>query len=256
MNDEQLLRYSRHILLPELDVLGQQRLLNSRVLIIGAGGLGAPVAMYLAAAGVGTLHLADDDQVDITNLQRQIIHREDQVGQPKVDSAALSLAALSSSTRVITSAQRLTGSALIEAVAAADLVCDCSDRFSTRFAVNRACVEQGRPLVSGAAIRLSGQLLVVDPRQAASPCYACLYDEQAADEELNCSTSGVLGPLVGVIGSLQAVEALKLLAQVGTPSVGRLLTYDALRADWRSLQVVQDPACFCTSAVAASHGNH
>ncbi|WP_404419838.1 HesA/MoeB/ThiF family protein [Marinospirillum sp.] len=245
LSDEQLLRYSRQLLLPEMDVAGQQRLLHSRVLLVGLGGLGSPVALYLAAAGVGELHLADHDRVDLSNLQRQIAHQETSIGELKVESARQQLQQINSSTQVVCYPHQLEGEALLQAVAQVDLVCDCSDRFATRFAVNRACWQLGKPLVSGAAIRFSGQLSVFDPRRDDSPCYACIYDEDARDEELSCSESGVLAPLVGVIGSLQAVEALKLLAGCGQPAVGKLLTYDALRAEMRTLKLGRDPRCAC-----------
>ncbi len=245
LSDEQLIRFSRQILLPELDIQGQERLLASKVLLIGVGGLGSPLALYLAAAGVGELHLADPDQVELSNLQRQIVHQQASIGQLKVDSAALQLKQLNDQVRLVTYPEKLLGESLQAAVEQVDLVCDASDRFSTRFAVNRACWQAGKPLVSGAAIRFSGQLAVFDPRQARSPCYACIYDEQADDEELSCSESGVLAPLVGVIGSLQAVEALKLLSGCGEPALGKLLTYDALRAEMRTLGVSADPECSC-----------
>ncbi|SFC03474.1 adenylyltransferase and sulfurtransferase [Marinospirillum celere] len=245
MTDQELLRFSRQLLLPEIDVAGQQRLLQSRVLIIGLGGLGSPVALYLAAAGVGELHLADHDEVDLSNLQRQIVHQESSIGQLKVESGAQQLQRINSQLKLRTYPEKLEGQALLQAISEVDLVCDCSDRFSTRFAVNRACWQAGKPLVSGAAIRFSGQLAVFDPRQETSPCYACIYDEKAQDEELTCSESGVLAPLVGVIGSLQAVEAMKLLAICGQPAVGKLVTYDALRAEMRTLKLAKDPQCAC-----------
>jgi len=242
LSDEQLLRYSRQIMLPEVEIEGQEAWLNSRVLIIGAGGLGSPVAIYLAAAGVGTLVLVDDDEVDLSNLQRQIVHTTDRIGQPKVESAKQSLQALNPTISVETIAARLEGAALNAEVAKADLVVDCTDNFSTRFALNRACVEQKTPLVSGAAIRTEGQVAVYDPRHEDAPCYQCLYRE-GEDEALTCSESGVLAPLVGIVGSVQAMEALKVLAGIGTPLVGRLLLLDGLRMEWRSLKLRKDPAC-------------
>lgn len=247
MNDQQLLRFSRQILLPEVDIAGQERLLNSKVLIVGLGGLGSPVALYLAAAGVGELHLADPDHVDLSNLQRQIIHQEASLNQQKVDSASERLKQLNPTIKIITHNRLLQGEAMLEAVKAVDLVCDCSDRFSTRFAVNRASQVAKKPLVFGAAIRFSGQMSVFDPRLATSPCYACIYDENAEDVELSCSESGVLSPLVGVIGSLQAVEALKVLGGFGEPAIGKLLTYDGLRSEMRNLKLQKDPACSCCS---------
>ena len=245
MNDQQLLRYSRQILLPEVDIAGQERLLNSKVLIVGLGGLGSPVALYLAAAGVGELHLADPDYVDISNLQRQIIHQEASLKQQKVASANERLKQLNPAIKIVQHNQLLQDEALLAAVAAVDLVCDCSDRFSTRFAVNRASQAAKKPLVFGAAIRFSGQMSVFDPRLEHSPCYACIYDENADDVELSCSESGVLSPLVGVIGSLQAVETLKVLAQFGEPAIGKLLTYNALKSEMRNLKLQKDPSCSC-----------
>lgn len=242
LNDEELLRYSRQILLQQIDIDGQLRLQASRVLIVGVGGLGSPVALYLAAAGVGELHLADFDQVDLTNLQRQVVHDSASVGQPKVDSAMSRLAALNPLVRVVPHRQALDSDSLAAAVAAVDLVLDCCDNFATREAVNAACFAAGKPLVSGAAIRLEGQLSVFDPRRADSPCYHCLYGH-GSDAELTCSEAGVVGPLVGLVGSLQALEALKLLAGFGEPMVGRLLLIDALGTRFRELKVRRDPAC-------------
>ncbi|MGH1449842.1 MAG: molybdopterin-synthase adenylyltransferase MoeB [Pseudomonadaceae bacterium] len=244
MDDQQLLRYSRQILLAQVDIDGQQRLLDSRVLIVGLGGLGAPVALYLAAAGVGTLVLADHDQVELTNLQRQIIHQTADVGRAKVQSAADSLERINPGVRTVQLEQALAGTALVEAIAGVDLVVDCCDNFATRQAVNAACVAQRRPLVSGAAIRLEGQLSVFDPRREDSPCYQCLYGS-GEETALSCSEAGVLGPLVGVIGSLQALEAIKLLAGFGEPLVGRLLLVDALGSRFREMRVRRDPACPC-----------
>lgn len=242
LTDDELLRYSRQILLAQVDIEGQLRLKRSRALIVGLGGLGSPVALYLAAAGVGELHLADFDTVDITNLQRQIVHDTASVGQRKVDSAASRLLAINPQLHVQRYPQGLDADSLAAAVAAVDLVLDCSDNFSTRQAVNAACVAAGKPLVSGAAIRLEGQLAVFDPRQAQSPCYHCLYGH-GSETELTCSEAGVLGPLVGLVGSLQALEALKLLAGFGEPLVGRLLLMDALGSRFRELRVRRDPAC-------------
>ena len=244
MDDQQLLRYSRQILLAQVDIAGQQRLLDSRVLIVGLGGLGAPVALYLAAAGVGELHLADHDSVDLSNLQRQIIHAQADIGRPKVQSAAQRLQALNPTIRVLTHALALADQSLHEAVAGVDLVLDCSDNFATRQAVNAACVAARIPLVSGAAIRLEGQLSVFDSRQADSPCYQCLYGA-GDDVALSCSEAGVLGPLVGLVGSLQALEAIKLLAGFGEPLIGRLLLIDALGSRFREMRVRRDPACSC-----------
>ncbi|WP_054060977.1 molybdopterin-synthase adenylyltransferase MoeB, partial [Pseudomonas asplenii] len=234
LNDQELLRYSRQILLRQVDIDGQLRLKHSRVLIVGLGGLGAPVALYLAAAGVGELHLADFDSVDLTNLQRQIIHDTDSVGSSKVDSAVRRLTALNPEVRLVAHRQALDEDSLGVAIAAVDLVLDCCDNFATREAVNAACVAAGKPLVSGAAIRLEGQLSVFDPRRADSPCYHCLYGH-GSEAELTCSEAGVVGPLVGLVGSLQALEALKLLAGFGDPLVGRLLLVDALSTKFREL---------------------
>ncbi|MBB4816698.1 molybdopterin-synthase adenylyltransferase MoeB [Pseudomonas solani] len=242
LSDEELLRYSRQILLPQIDVDGQLRLKQARVLIVGVGGLGSPVALYLAAAGVGELHLADFDSVDLTNLQRQIIHDSQSVGQPKVDSAMARLTALNPEVRLVPHRAALDVDSLAAAVSAVDLVLDCTDNFGTREAVNAACVAARKPLVSGAAIRLEGQLSVFDPRRDDSPCYHCLYGH-GSEAELTCSEAGVVGPLVGMVGSLQALEALKLLAGFGEPLVGRLLLVDALGSRFRELRVKRDPGC-------------
>jgi molybdopterin/thiamine biosynthesis adenylyltransferase len=242
MNNDELLRYSRQILLPELDVDGQERLLNARVLIVGVGGLGSPVAMYLAAAGVGTLTIADFDQVELSNLQRQILHSSDRLGMSKVDSAAKTIAALNPATRVVPIEGRLGEVTLQAAVQSVDLVVDCSDNFSTRFSINRSCWAKGVPLVSGAAIRLEGQIAVFDPRNEQSPCYHCLYKE-VDDEQLSCAQVGVLAPLVGIIGSIQALEAIKLLAGFGETLTGRLQILDAKAMRWRELKLTKDPQC-------------
>lgn len=250
LSDEELLRYSRQILLQHVDIEGQMRLRDSRVLIVGMGGLGSPVALYLAAAGVGELHLADFDSVDLTNLQRQIIHDSHSVGLPKVDSAMARLTAINPEVKLVPHRTALDADSLEAVVRGVDLVLDCSDNFSTREAVNAACVAAVRPLVSGAAIRLEGQLSVFDPRRADSPCYHCLYGH-GSEAELTCSEAGVIGPLVGLVGSLQALEALKLLAGFGEPLVGRLLLIDALSTRFRELKVRRDPACgVCGSAGA------
>lgn len=242
LSDDQLLRYSRSIMLPEVDIAGQEAWLSARVLIVGLGGLGGPAAAYLAAAGVGELVLVDDDRVDMTNLQRQIIHADSAQGVHKVESAATALRAINPTTQVTPLACRLEGEQLVQQVTAVDLVLDCSDNFGTRFALNSACFAAGTPLISGAAIRLDGQISAYDPRDPASPCYRCLYDE-GDEEALTCSESGVFPPLVGVIGSMQAMEALKLLAGVGETLVGRLLLLDGKRMQWRSLRLRPDPEC-------------
>ncbi len=241
MDDEQLLRYSRQIMLPSIGIEGQERLRDARALIIGMGGLGSPVAMYLAAAGVGTLVLVDFDRVDLTNLQRQIVHTTDRIGQPKVDSARETLLALNPETRILTIDQALEGDALSQQVALADVVIEGSDNFATRFAVNAACRANRTPLVSGAAIRMEGQVSVFSG-QPGSPCYHCLYPGEGQLDE-TCSANGVLAPVVGVIGSIQAIEAIKLLTDAGEPLVGRLLLFDALQMEWRSVKLKPDPAC-------------
>lgn len=242
MQDQQLLRYSRQIMLPEVDISGQQALLNARVLIVGMGGLGSPAALYCAAAGVGTLAITDFDEVDLSNLQRQIVHRQSSIGQSKVDSAQQTLNELNPDCQIIPLREKLEGAALAEQIEQADLVLDCSDRFSTRFAINAACVATKTPLVSGAAIQFGGQLAVFDPRQSDSPCYRCLYDD-SDDEALRCADNGVISPLVGVIGSLQALEAVKLLSGAGKAAVGQLLIFDALNTQWRSMTLKKDPGC-------------
>ncbi|MNJ30620.1 molybdopterin-synthase adenylyltransferase MoeB [Pseudomonas alkylphenolica] len=242
LSDQELLRYSRQILLAQVDIDGQLRLKDSRVLIVGLGGLGSPVALYLAAAGVGELHLADFDTVDLTNLQRQVLHDTASVGLSKVDSALNRLQAINPEVRLVAHRSALDEDSLTAAVQAVDLVLDCTDNFATREAVNATCVAQGKPLVSGAAIRLEGQLSVFDPRRPESPCYHCLYGH-GSEAELTCSEAGVVGPLVGLVGSLQALEALKLLAGFGEPLVGRLLLIDALGSRFRELRVKRDPGC-------------
>jgi molybdopterin/thiamine biosynthesis adenylyltransferase len=243
MNDQQLLRYSRHILLDEIGIEGQQRLLEASALVVGAGGLGCPASMFLASAGVGQLVIADDDRVDLTNLQRQIAHTTARVGAPKVDSLAAALEALNPETRVTALRERLSGERLAELVRASSVVLDCSDNFATRHAVNRACVLEGRPLVSGAAIRFDAQLGVFDPRDRRSPCYACVFPATDTVDDVRCATMGVFAPLVGIVGSLQAAEALKLLAGVGEGLAGRLLMLDARDMSWQALHVHRDPAC-------------
>ena len=241
MNDQQLLRYSRHILVDEIGIEGQEKLLASHALIIGAGGLGSPAALYLASAGVGTLSIADGDTVELSNLQRQILHTEARIGQTKTTSAQAALSVINPDCRVLP-LPRLAGDTLNEDVAKADIVLDCSDNFATRYALNRACIANKKPLISGAAIKLNGQLFVMDPRQTNAPCYACLYPEDSADEELRCATTGILAPLTGVIGCMQAVEAIKLLTGFGTPANG-LQRYNALTGMWTKSGVSKDTAC-------------
>ncbi|KPC28534.1 Molybdopterin biosynthesis protein MoeB [Pseudomonas syringae pv. cilantro] len=254
LSDEELLRYSRQILLQHVDIDGQLRLKQSRALVVGVGGLGSPVALYLAAAGVGELHLADFDHVDLTNLQRQIIHDTHSIGLSKVDSALARLSAINPEIALIAHRTALDADSLNAAVSAVDLVLDCSDNFATREAVNAACVASGKPLVSGAAIRLEGQLSVFDPRRDDSPCYHCLYGH-GSEAELTCSEAGVIGPLVGLVGSLQALEALKMLAGFGEPMVGRLLLIDALTSRFRELKVKRDPACSVCGAASGQAGH-
>jgi adenylyltransferase/sulfurtransferase len=241
MNDDQLLRYSRQIMLPSIGIEGQERLLDARVLIVGLGGLGSPAAMYLAAAGVGTLVLADFDQVDLTNLQRQIVHTSERIGELKVESARITLEALNPECRVETISRRLEETELNQQIAKVDLVLDGTDNFATRFAINRACYETTTPLVSGAAIRMEGQISVFSG-EPGGPCYHCLYPDEGEMDE-TCSANGVLAPLVGVIGSLQAVEAIKQLTGAGSTLRGRLLLLDALQMEWRTLGLTADPAC-------------
>ena len=243
MNDQQLLRYGRHILLHEIGIEGQQRLLDSRVLIIGLGGLGSPAALYLAAGGVGHLTLCDHDKVELSNLQRQIIHRTSSIGQPKVDSAQKALQDINPEVECIALAVRADMEQLAELVASADVVLDCSDNFATRYAVNHACLAQRKPLVSGAAIRFDGQVSVFDFRKADAPCYNCLFPEDSQAAELRCATTGVFAPLVGIIGTLQAGEAIKLLAGIEHGLSGKLLTLNALDMDIMRSNLGRDPAC-------------
>ncbi len=242
MNDAQLTRYSRQIMLPEVDIAGQEALLGAKALVVGLGGLGSPAALYLAAAGVGNLHLVDHDSVDLSNLQRQIIHDLKAVCTPKVESAKLRIERINPDTRIETRAAKLQGEELAAAVAAADVVLDGTDNFAARYAVNAACFAAGTPLVSGAAIRWEGQIAVFDPRREDSPCYQCLYGD-AADEPLNCAENGVASPLVGIVGSVQAMEAMKLLAGVGESLVGQVLYLDAKRMEWRQLRLPRNPDC-------------
>lgn len=246
MNDEQLLRYSRHILLDEIGIEGQQRLLDSTVLVVGAGGLGSPAALYLAAAGVGRLLLADGDTVDLTNLQRQILHRQDRIGMAKTASAALTLNALNPEVQIVPLPRLDTGSpprTFDDAVQQADVVLDCSDNFATRHAINRACVAHRKPLVSGAAIRFDGQFAVFDLRQPDAPCYQCLFPDGESIEETRCSQMGVFAPLTGIIGTLQAAEALKLAGGFGTPMTGHLWLLDARTMRFTDIRVPRDPGC-------------
>jgi molybdopterin/thiamine biosynthesis adenylyltransferase len=251
MNDQQLLRYSRHILLDAIGIEGQERLLAAHALVIGAGGLGSPAAFYLASAGVGHITLVDHDTVDLTNLQRQILHTTDRIGQAKVESGRRTLAGINPDIEVTALAERLEGARLQEVVATADVVLDCSDNFATRHAVNAACVDAGVPLVSGAAIRFDGQVAVFDSTRPDAPCYACLFPPGQEFEEVQCATMGVFAPLVGIIGTTQAAEALKLLCGMGEPLAGRLLLLDAMAMDWTSIRIARNAAC---PVCGARHG--
>lgn len=251
MEDPQLLRYSRQILLMQIGIEGQQKLLDARVLIVGLGGLGSPVAMYLAASGVGRLLLADHDQVALSNLQRQIVHTTATIGMPKVESARQMLAALNPEVQVDTLQQKLDEDALRQAVQAVDLVVDCSDNFRTRFAVNRACLAAHKPLVSGAVVRFEGQVSVFRTDRPDSPCYACLYRDSGQDEADICSQFGVLAPAVGIIGSIQATEAIKVLLDIGDSLTGRLLLMDALSMEWRVIKLRKDPNCPVCNGLSA-----
>lgn len=242
LNDDELMRYSRQLLLPQLDVQGQLRLKGSQVLIVGAGGLGCPVALYLGGAGVGRLVIADDDTVELPNLQRQVAFRHADLGRAKAECLAEQILATNPEIEVEALTCRLAGEAMVDQVRGADVVVDCTDNFSTRFAINRACVSAGVPLVSGAAIRGEGQVSVFDSRQPDAPCYQCLYPE-TGEEALSCSEAGVIGPLVGLIGACQAMEAIKVIAGVGESLTGRLLLLDAWRMDWREMKLARDPAC-------------
>ena len=243
LQDEALLRYSRHILLDEIGIEGQQGLMASHALVIGAGGLGSPVAMYLACAGVGTLTVTDHDTVDLTNLQRQIAHRTASVGSPKVESLKATLQALNPLVRVNALQTRADAESLDALVREADVVLDCCDNFQTRHAVNAACVRHGKPLVSGAAIQFDGQISVYDTRDADAPCYACTFPPDATFEEVRCSTRGVFAPLVGIIGSMQAAEALKLLCGIGRSLNGRLQMLDGRAMEWNEIRLPRNPAC-------------
>jgi len=242
MKDEQLLRYSRQIMLPEMDIAGQQKLIDATVLIVGMGGLGCPAAMYLVAAGVGHLVIADDDVVELTNLQRQVAHSQSMIGKPKVVSAQQTLSGLNPDLKITALQMRLEGANLSEAVSQADLVVDACDNYTTRFAINLSCIEHCKPLVSAAAIRMEGQVAVFDSRSPTSPCYQCLYS-QRDDEDASCSENGVIAPLVGIIGAVQAMEAIKLLTGIGESLTGRLLLLDASTLQWREMRLPRDSNC-------------
>ena len=243
MNDHQLLRYSRHILLDEIGIEGQERILGAHALIIGAGGLGSPAALYLGSAGIGRLTLVDDDAVDLTNLQRQIAHTTARVGTPKVTSAAAAVQAINPGVAITCIQARADAALLDQLVTDATVVLDCTDNYATRHAINAACVRHAKPLVVGAAIRFDGQITVVDPRQADAPCYACIFAPNAQFEEVQCATMGVFAPLVGVIGAMQAAEALKLVSGAGPSLAGRLLLLDARTMEWSAMQVRRDKNC-------------
>lgn len=243
MNDNQLLRYSRHILLPQIEYEGQEKLTKSHALIVGAGGLGSPAALYMAASGVGTLTICDFDVVDLTNLQRQIIHTTQSVGINKAVSAQQTIFEINPDVTVQTVQQKSTEAELSRLVEAADVVLDCSDNFATRYALNRLCVAHKKPLVSGAALAFEGQMTVYDMRRNNSPCYHCLFPDNGEGTDLRCATNGVFAPLVGMVGTTQAAEALKILMGIGETLQGRLLLLDALAMEWREIKLKKDPSC-------------
>lgn len=250
MTDDQLLRYSRHILLDEIGIEGQERILAAHAVIIGAGGLGSPAALYLGSAGVGRITLVDDDVVDLTNLQRQIAHTTARVGEPKVQSAAQAVAAINPGVQVHTVQARADAALLDGLVRTATVVLDCSDNYATRHAVNAACVRHRTPLVAGAAIRFDGQITVIDPRNGQAPCYACVFPPDAEFEEAHCALMGVFAPLVGIVGAMQAAEALKLIAGVGTSLAGRLMMLDGRSMEWSTMHIARAPECVvCASPV-------
>lgn len=252
MNDPQLLRYSRHILLDEIGIEGQEKLLAAHALIIGAGGLGSPAAFYLASAGIGRITLVDNDMVDLTNLQRQILHTTERVGQSKAQSGKTTLSGINPDIHIDALIERIEGERLDELVRQADVVLDCSDNFVTRHAINRACVAHDVPLVSGAAIRFDGQISVFDPRNGEAPCYACLFPPDQQFEEVQCATMGVFAPLVGIIGTMQAAETLKLIAGIGESLAGRLLLLDARSMEWTAIKITRDAACVVCGSTHAS----
>ncbi|MBF5003054.1 HesA/MoeB/ThiF family protein [Diaphorobacter caeni] len=255
MNDDQLLRYSRHIMLDDIGIEGQERILAAHALVIGAGGLGSPVALILAAAGVGRVTLVDDDQVDLTNLQRQIAHTTERVGMDKVESAKVAMLAINPGVDVRTVRARVDADALSRLVEDATVVLDCTDNYRTRHAINAACVKARKPLVAGAAIRMDGQISVFDPRSDTSPCYACLFSPDDEFEEVQCSTMGVFAPMVSIIGSMQAAEALKLIVETaGQPLTGRLLMLDGRSMRWTEMRTARDPECKVCAASAAGTG--
>ncbi len=242
MNDQQLLRYSRQLMLPQIDIQGQQKLLDAKILIIGAGGLGSPAAIYLAAAGIGQINIYDNDEVDLSNLQRQIAHHTSDIGMDKVISTQQTLKKINPDVEVIAVKQRLQGKQLKTAVNNADIVLDCSDNFTTRFAINATCVAQKTPLVSGAAIRFEGQVSVFTPGNNNSPCYNCLYTD-TGEEMLNCSTNGIIAPVTGIIGCIQALEAMKLIIGIGETLTGKLLLFDGLSMQWNEMKLTKNNNC-------------
>ena len=253
MDDQQRLRYSRHLLLNEFGEEAQERLLASHALVIGAGGLGSPALLYLAASGVGRITICDGDRVELTNLQRQIVHRLDALGRPKASSAAATLATINPDIRVEALEERASPERIAALVRDADVVLDCSDNFATRHAINRACVAARKPLVSGAGIRFDGQVAVFDLRVEGAPCYHCLFAEDAQSTEERCATLGVFAPLVGIIGTIQAAEAIKLLAGIGETLAGRLMLFDALSSRWHEVRLARDPHCrICGAARVAA----
>ncbi len=251
MKDDQLLRYSRQIMLPQVDIVGQQAFLDSHVVIVGVGGLGSPAAMYLAAAGVGSLTLVDDDVVELSNLQRQLAHSESDIGKSKAESAAVTLREINSEVKVHVVNRRVGAAELSQLISCASVVLDATDNFDTRFAINRACLSAGIPLVSGAAIRLEGQVAVFDSRVGTSPCYECLY-KAGEGGDLTCADNGVLAPVVGIVGSMQALEALKLIGGFGETLVGRLLLLDASNMQWREMKLPRDPDCAACGTIEES----
>lgn len=243
MNDDQLLRYSRHILLPQIGIKGQETLIQSHVLVVGAGGLGSPAVLYLAASGVGKLTICDSDKVDLTNLQRQIAHSTDRIGIPKSDSAKKTLAGINPEINVIALNERMDENRLLQLIRDADVVVDASDNFPTRYIINRVCTLHKKPLVSGAVVRFDGQVAVFDLRHAHSPCYHCLFPADGEDQDMRCAVMGVFAPLVGVIGCVQAAETLKILLDIGQTLNSRLLLLDGLSMEWRSIRLNKDPSC-------------
>ncbi len=255
MNDDQLLRYSRHILLPQIGIEGQEKLLAARALVVGAGGLGSPAALYLASAGVGRLTICDGDDVDLTNLQRQIVHRMHSLGQKKAESARATLAEINPEVLVTALPERVDEKRLEALIAPVDVVLDASDNFETRHAINRVCVRFGKPLVSGAAVRFDGQVAVFDMRASGSPCYSCLFPEHGEAEDVPCAVMGVFAPLTGIVGAIQAAEALKLVSGAGETLAGRLLLLDGLTMQVRTIRIAKDPACaVCGQPPVATDG--